>query len=197
MKNNTGKPYYRIFFRNTLIFGICSCILNMTYTLSNAEDQIHPLSYYDVIEERNIFRPNNDLTSDRSDISSTIVTRQQEENSSAVKNISLTGIIRIRGRYKAIIEKKDEQSGFYVSQGDEIDQYTVEEIKDDQIKLIKDGKSTVLKINIQRERNEKDSDSGEKDMLIEIDQDQKSNEEPKENFRSNIIRNIRTGGLNE
>jgi hypothetical protein len=60
----------------------------------------------------------------------------------------LTGIVKIRGEYKATITDKNTKDGHYVSIGDAFDEFTILDIKHDKVILERDGETYELKINM-------------------------------------------------
>jgi len=61
-------------------------------------------------------------------------------------DLVLTGVIEIKNGYKAIIEKKGTEKGFYVAVGEAVEDYTVKEIQINKVTLEKDAKTFELKL---------------------------------------------------
>jgi hypothetical protein len=183
------------FLRNALIFLISSGIVFLASGLSFAQDEYPPLSYYEVIEQRNIFRPNGkDNLADNHSPQQEIISN--ESTSDQVDDIILTGIIKIRGQYKAILEKKSEQKGFYVVVDQIIDDYTVEDIQNDKVVLKRDNRFVTLKIKIPtnnkiRHNHAKKSRMYEESKLM--NEEQLIAENSHTTHKTNIMQSIRTG----
>jgi hypothetical protein len=114
---------------------------------SEATMQDPPLSYYKVIEQRNFFRPQLSAQEKKTD-SSVAAVRAHPLSSDeyAAAGFILTGIVKIRGSYKAIIEKQDETKGYYVKIGDMMEDYVVVDIRADEAVLQKEDQIFTLKI---------------------------------------------------
>ncbi len=182
------------FKRFILIFTISSCIVVLSQQELLAFEEHPPLSYYEVIEKRNIFRPMvdiNKLTSiDASKDKSSHTA--QSNSSSSIDDLTVTGIIKLRGQYKAIIEKKNEQKGFYVKVDDNIDDYTVKSIKNDTVTLQKSNSTYILKLNIAEPQPQKPSDilNSSTTQSVTSNETQQQDSRP---FKTNVMQSLRTG----
>ncbi len=94
-----------------------------------------PFSRYEVIEKRNFFRPKTETTAGTENPAPVAAAAKQADASAP----TLTGVVRIRGVWKAILEKSSGTS-FYVGAGDDADGWIVKEIRKDGITLQKHGK---------------------------------------------------------
>ncbi len=105
-----------------------------------------PFNYYSIIEQRNFFRPKKDLPENASPQSDTESLFQEGSSTNNVQDLVLTGVIALNNSYKAIVERKNQTKGFYVSINDLVDDYTVKDIQPNKIILIRDGQEFELKI---------------------------------------------------
>jgi len=129
----------------------CILLLAGTFFLCNAhtapaQKQDVSFSSYRVIEERNIFRPNKGGDEESSAASEQLFT--QSENASTAKDLVLTGIVKIKKRFMAVIEKKEGNKGFYVRKGDWVEDYQVQSVLKDRVMLEKDGRIFILKLQV-------------------------------------------------
>ncbi len=99
-----------------------------------------PLTYYKVIEERDVFRGQNELTASTAAASpvEAALTALEKQNR-PVADFIVTGIMKIRDRFKAIIEKRDGSQSSYVQVGDDVDDYTVTAIDTTGVSLERNG----------------------------------------------------------
>jgi len=111
-------------------------------------DQDSSFTYYDIIEQRNFFRPKKDVTG-KSNTASFAGNQSQPAGTPAAENASdlvLTGVIEIKNGYKAIVEGTNPERGFYVSVNEAIGDYIVKEIQPNKIILEKNGRPLELRL---------------------------------------------------
>jgi len=109
--------------------------------ISFAQEE-RPFTYYEIIEKRNFFRPREKKEVKTLPESKTTKSKKSTEVSS---EFTLTGVVEIRGKFKAIIEKISGE-GFYVEEGENIQDYLVEKITSDRVLLKKDNQTLTLKL---------------------------------------------------
>jgi len=166
-------------------FILCLAACLLWIAAGNCFAQEYPLSYYEVIEKRNFFRPKEKTLPNNS--------RYKTNNKSAKKKnkslgFILTGIVRVRGKYKAIIEKHSGE-GFYVGINESVEDYLVKEINTDSVILEKDNKESVLKLKKANSRNNIILKKGSKNMMP-----QKEESSPdKTGHTPNILKELRAG----
>jgi len=99
-----------------------------------------PLTYYKVIEERDVFRGQNELKTPAAAASPVeAALTALEKQSRPVADFIVTGIMKIRDRFKAIIERRDGSQSSYVQVGDDVNDYTVTAIDPTGVSLEKNG----------------------------------------------------------
>ncbi|MCK5214233.1 MAG: hypothetical protein KAR05_02625 [Candidatus Omnitrophica bacterium] len=186
----------------TSIFVACLCCISPSSSFAQWDEE--PLEVYDVIEQRNIFRPKSDSsnTVNQEDSvfqnnSRTVMSdfNRRSASSLTVDHLHLTGIVKLNGTYKAIIEKKDGGNGFYVKVNDYIEDYVVHKIKRDQVVLIKNEKQYILKLDLAKKKHKKLKKKKAAPIESTI-------EPPKSNkinlpADTNIMRRLRTGVFND
>ncbi len=182
----------KFFFRIGLSYGMIAFISHLTANGGFAFEQRPPFSYYEVIQQRNIFRPKNDSNS---------VAQQQTTAAAPVfispasesDDFTLTGVIKIRGAYKATLHKKSDQKGFYVRVNDSIDGFVVSDIQPNKVTLTKDGQTYELGLNAPTSETKPDNvtsdDNATKtDSRVQTDLQNESAQD-----RGSIMRSIRLG----
>jgi len=117
---------------------------NMDSKYIVSEDQ--GFSYYQIIEQRNFFRPKKDPSKENIDTDKKPSQANTKEKKEDTMDLVLTGVIEIKNGYKAIIEKKGTEKGFYVAVGEAVEDYTVKEIQINKVTLEKDAKTFELKL---------------------------------------------------
>jgi hypothetical protein len=165
------------------------------------QEQDPPLSYYEIIEQRNFFRPAKDATSQQD-------TERRPEyplpsTAAQAGDLRLTGIVRIKGRLKAIIEKESGNRGYYVGLGDMVDDYEVKDIQPDGIILDRNGQISVLKLKVVSSKKKKEEPQttlkeeadNEEETETEETQEEITTESIK--YKSNIMQNLRKGEINK
>ena len=163
-----------------------------------AQEQDPPLSYYEIIAQRNFFRPSEESVSKEE--TKTMPEYTLPSADAHAGDLTLTGIIRIKGKLKAIIEKKSGNKGFYVRVGDMVDDYEVKDIQPDGIILDRAGQITVLKLKVVPSKTKK-----EKPSAIPTEETTDSEKEAREaqeeittesiKNKSNIMQNLRQGTI--
>ncbi|MCP4650978.1 MAG: hypothetical protein GY853_13000 [PVC group bacterium] len=123
------------------------CLWAMCWGLQNctAQENIPPLSYYEIIEKRNFFRPTKDLNAEvqSSGIQSAF---PGNDGSAKARDLILTGVVNLKNGYKAIVEKKNQDKGFYVGINDSIENYIVKDIQKNKIILERNNQLFDLKL---------------------------------------------------
>jgi hypothetical protein len=151
-----------------------------------AQDNDSSFDYYEIIEKRNFFRPKNETVESEIASSSAQPEKKQE------LDLALTGVIEIKSGYKAIVEKISTQKGFYVSQGDAIEDYTVKKIMLNKIVLEKDLQEFELKL--QQGPQQKIKEPGNNAQPVQTEQkDIPDDQSANQNIRSNTMQQIRSG----
>jgi type II secretory pathway component PulC len=147
-------------------------------------------SQYEVIEDRNIFRPLSDPAA--KDKANPAASSTTTSTTASAAEFVLTGIIKIKGQYLAILEKKSGEKGFTVRVNDKIEDYTVKDIQKDSVTLEKDGRLTIIALNI----SSKDKSVAERKTATPSEglaTDEEAND--KEIIDTNIMRKLRMGGI--
>jgi len=105
-----------------------------------AQWQDEPLSAFEIIEQRNIFRPKPEEQKPvAKDTGNTKVAASGSAAPAIVgPDLILTGVVKIRSQYKAILEKPAGGKSFYVKVGDQVEDYTVKDIEAQKVILEKD-----------------------------------------------------------
>ncbi|MBN3040305.1 MAG: hypothetical protein JW867_04195 [Candidatus Omnitrophica bacterium] len=156
-----------------------------------------PLSYYEIIEKRNFFKPayeppaSEKTPESDKDLSEKYSSQNQDSSTS---DLTLTGIIKLKGRYKAIIEKKSTGEGFYLGVNDAVESYTIKDIIRDKVTLDKDGQEIYL--GLKEISKEAEPESGEKKDLTP-DQPQTATDEASSDLPPdlNTLQNLRSGSI--
>jgi type II secretory pathway component PulC len=165
-------------------------LYNIWLGICYAQESNQPFSYYEIIEQRNFFRPKKEELKDKKKIiEQGFISKKPATETS---DLILTGVVKINGRYKAIIEKKTQDEGFYVETNERVENYIVTEIRQDEIYLTKEGQTFVLKLKITPSIQQKEAPF---DNNLTV-QPQKNEQDSLENmrFEENIIQKIRMGG---
>jgi len=155
-----------------------------------AQKQDVSFSSYRVIEERNIFRPNKGSDEEPGAVSEQLFT--SSDNASAAEDLVLTGIVKIKRKFMAIVEKKEGGKGFYVKKGDWVEKYQVQSVLRDRVMLEKDGRIFILKLQVS---SAKDAAPITRAKFQEEPTAQESTALPVAD--TNIIRNLRMGVRHE
>ena len=183
--------YLRFFFLRGLFCFIISIGLVFTSLDAFAVEENPPFSHYEVIEERNIFKLAPD-TDDAEEKPKVVKDNKEIKEVLEVGGYILTGVISIRGKYKAIVADAKNKEGFYVNVGDSVGKYTVEDIQKDTVVLSKKGK----KFNLTLE-NKAPGSSKKKAVAESVDSTVAPVEneliDPDESYKSQIMQSIRTG----
>ncbi|MFH2137118.1 MAG: hypothetical protein ABII88_01250 [Candidatus Omnitrophota bacterium] len=155
-----------------------------------AQEETPDLSYYEIIEQRNFFRPTKDLqeTKIKTDNYSAF---SFSSNSTSIQNLVLTGVINIKNGYKAIVEKTDQDKGYYVAVGDMIEDYVVKDILNNKIFLERDSQIFDLKLREVRINNVSSGQSENKPLDQTTINTQDNNQT---NHQINPMQQLRTGG---
>jgi len=162
-----------------------------------------PFSYYEIIEQRNFFHPRKDNDSQQEEYRSLLSvgeetvksfkrrgTAGQDAGISDSLSLILTGVIEIRGGYKAIVENKNQAEGYYVSVNDPIEDYIVKDIQRDKLVLEKDAELYELKL----ERTAKPPDNALNTSTDTAAENENTDSaEYKEDIRLNRMKNLRMG----
>jgi type II secretory pathway component PulC len=196
-ENNSSLSIFLRF--SFLSFLFCWSLVFCLWTIAClAQEQEHPLSYYEIIEQRNFFRPKEPPSIEKTEKLNSEKKNVPQQPSMITTDLVLTGTVKIRGNYRAIIEKKTQNKGFYVKTNDTVGDYIVKDIKEDRVILEKDDKVFTLKLtktnsNAQYGRNitqEKDENK--------LKKKQGHSQNSKLKGRRNIIPTIRMGrGVND
>jgi len=148
--------------------------------------QEHPLSYYEVIEKRNFFRPKEKtLPNNNQDR----INNKNAKKKNKSLGFILTGIVRVRGKYKAIIEKHSGE-GFYVGINESVEDYLVKEINTDSVVLEKDNKESVLKLK--KANSSRNNITLKKESKKVLPQKEETSSD-KTGHTPNILKELRTG----
>ncbi|MFH1459667.1 MAG: hypothetical protein ABIG64_04770 [Candidatus Omnitrophota bacterium] len=118
---------------------VCSAQIN---DLDSSLNQDPELKYYQIIEQRNFFRPQYDPSENEYNLP-----EEQTNQTNSGLDFVLTGVIEIKNGYKAIVEKISQKKGFYVSINDAIEDYLVRDIKINKIILERNEQVFELKLN--------------------------------------------------
>lgn len=144
-------------------------------------------NYYKIIEQRNFFRPTQDLKK--------VETELEEKAKKTEKNsldFILTGIIESKNGYKAIVEQKSTKKGFYIAVNEAIEDYTVKAIMPNKILIEKDGQEFELKL----QQGSQQKNQNPLPETIETDSSPQPNNpeiESEPTLRTNAIQQIRSG----
>ncbi len=180
MKNEGIKILYKR--ENTII--MTAMFLICANNIFAQEEK--PLSYYEIIEERNFFRPKEDTVK--------VIKPKTEEKKKESTNYKfiLTGIVEINGKLKAIIEKNSGE-GFYVEEKENVEDYLVEKITQNTVILKKDDEEINLKLKKGRLQQEAKSNNYQEEKKKE------KTEEKKEEIRykPNPMQILRKGNINK
>jgi type II secretory pathway component PulC len=146
-----------------------------------------PFSRYEIIEKRNFFRPraeNEAGTAEKPEI--------EPVRPAASSVPALTGVVRVKGAWKAIMENAAGKS-FYVGVGEKADGYAVKKIEKDAVVLEKDGEET--EVNLKKPDEGQDAKSPKTEPRKKITDDNKTPpDDPRKLTGGEIMRRIRTGG---
>jgi len=139
----TKKSAIKLFTTQTTFFLFFVLIIPLVSSAQVAESdlaaQAEPaFNYYRIIEQKNFFRPKASAA-DATDFT-------KKPNTLDNNDFTLTGVIEIQNGYKAIVEQKSSQKGFYISVNDAIEDYTVKAILPSKIIIEKDGLEFELKL---------------------------------------------------
>jgi len=193
------SPFVFVFLYSlSIILCLMSCVLCQDKAFAQEDN---PLSFYEVIEERNIFRPKAETSTeeqeetDWSSPTKEVTTKDRPK----ISDLILTGIIKIRNKYKAILERKSGGKGYYVTTGGLVDDYTVTEIRKSYIVLKKDGKYYTL--NLRKSSAQKEPSKEKTEEKIEDIPKETAPQELKDasqhKFKNNVMQNLRMGVYNE
>ena len=173
-----------------LAFSLC---LTPCVALAQNQQEDPELSYYEVIEDRNFFKPKDQTAVAREQKAQKQDISTPEQSIAGIADLMLTGVVKIRDRYKAIIEKKDKSQGYYVRVSDPVEDYIVRDIRKNKVLLEKDEKVFELKFKGLSETEEEKTQS----LSENSDQIQPIQEEavPDEGFEyeENIVQKLRSG----
>jgi hypothetical protein len=118
----------------SLILGAVLLLAPRVLLAASGPPALRPFSRYLVIERRNFFRPR--VKPAPADTQP----REAVKKESGAPDLVLTGVVRIRSTWKAILEKKSEKTSFYVGVDEEVDGCTVKSIAKSKVVLVKDGR---------------------------------------------------------
>lgn len=177
---------------------LCIIILSTNYFLSGAYPQEiePPLSYYEIIEKRNFFKPIREeisaaLTQDTDLVDNKGLETKHLKALLKPDDLTLTGIIKLGDQYKAIIEKPGANQGFYVGINDAVQDYLVSYISEDSVTLEKNGQEFILGLQTVAGRDEFKLQPEPEVPNLAPDADSNST---KLQSGLNIIQRLRTGG---
>jgi type II secretory pathway component PulC len=179
-----------------IVFSLWTMDYGLWTNLCLAQKEDTPLSYYEIIEQRNFFRPSEDSEA-----------KTQEENLEkrgavapevpplVVSDLVLTGIVKIKNNYKAIIERKSGGEGYYVEVDDIVGDYLVEDIHKTRV-ILRKGKQ-IFELQL---RKKADKESEETDDKSYRESGQESGQTQEENpsnsemkYQENALRKLRMG----
>jgi len=177
MENKTKK----ISFKKEII--LITMIILFAYSKNILAQEDKPFSYYKIIEERNFFRPIEETKEIK------IPKKEIKEGTKSSHKFILTGIVEIKGQYKAIIEESS-GGGFYVEEKENVEDYIVEKVSQNEVILKKGDEKITLKLkNAKPERKET--------SLPTIETKEMKKEKPKKiEYRPNLIERLRKGNIN-
>jgi type II secretory pathway component PulC len=155
-----------------------------------ADEEEPPLSYYGIIEQRNLFRPKKELVADKEKKDSKDEKTIYRGKLVKATDLVLTGVVKIRGNYKAILEKKTGGKSFYIKVNDTVQGYTVKDIRDDRIILQKDNQEFMLSIE---KRNSDDTTRTQDKPKGGTEQDKVSSQPAQFKYEENIMQKMRMG----
>ena len=101
-----------------------------------AQEKAPPFKHYEIIEKRNFFRPKIEPVTGTDTEKTPDGTADTKVHPEAT-DLVLTGIVFIRGKHKAIVEKTGSGKSFYVKVNDTFEDYTVEDIRNNRMVLKK------------------------------------------------------------
>lgn len=193
---NINMKQLRFFFPIWVFFGMITGVIHLSSEKCLALEQHPPFSYYEAIEQRNIFRPKiekDDLTQDKKFEEPAL----PDYTVSTLDKYVLTGIVKIRGQYKATITDKNTKNGHYVSIEDVFDDFTVMDIQQDKVILEQNDKTYEFKINtpasrVSIKKTEETAEASSQAPLPEEPVSQKKTAKP----RTNMMKSIRMGTSN-
>lgn len=191
-----AQKQLKFFFPDALFYATIASVVIFLSGNCFALEQHPPFSYYDVIEQRNIFRPKTEAP-DTSQQAEPVPLPLQTNISSGLDNYVLTGVVKIRGKYKATITDKSSESGYYVAKGELISNLKIIDIQHDRVILEQDNQTYELKINAQASRIIYQKPVAEKETstkTITPKEDLSSNDNTMP--RTNIMKSIRMGTPN-
>ncbi|RKY28300.1 MAG: hypothetical protein DRP61_02040 [Candidatus Omnitrophota bacterium] len=140
-----------------------------------------PFSYYEVIEKRNFFRPK------QKEEEKVQKVKEKTTEEKETPGFILTGIVNLKGKLKAIIEKSSGE-GFYVEEGEYVEDFIVEEITPNKVVLRK-GESPII-LRLKKSKLESISLTPKKE---EASPPKKTLTPPE--YKPNLIQKIRTGKI--
>jgi len=173
-----------------LFIPIIALVIGVMAGTSEAVDKLPPFSQYEVIEERNIFMQNPLRKSIKT--IETVSSEELEVSGSEFGGYVLSGMVVLRGKYKAIITDTSTQKGFYVGLYDKIGDYIVSDIKKDTVFIEKDGQVYQLKLDSSNRRRKSKllPKVKKKEILVE---DKTELIKADDSFKTRIIESIRRG----
>jgi len=174
--------------KNIFSFIILIGIALLEVRLIYAQEE-KPFSYYEIIEKRNFFRPKEEEEKEEKTQEIKEETKKEEKET---QRFILTGIVNIKGKLKAIIEKT-QGGGFYVEEGESVEDFLVDEITPQSVVLKKENTSVVLKLRKSKPASTK------KANLSQQEKGKESQETSQKdlNYKPDLIQKIRTGKVKE
>jgi type II secretory pathway component PulC len=154
---------------------------------ASAPPALRPFSRYLIIERRNFFRPR--VRPAPADTQPRGAVRTEP----GAPDLVLTGVVRIRSTWKAILEKKSEKTSFYVGVDEEADGCTVKSIAENKVVLVKDGREFEIGLRTSAGPEKAPSKTGTKPPPDAAESKGSSSGDSESVTGSELIRLIRTG----
>ena len=152
------------------------------------------LSFYDIIEKRNFFKPKIDDSSLGTGRDSETIKKLSDKytpESSSLLEFRLTGIIKLKNKFKAIIEKKNGTEGFYVGVGDSLKDFIVNSIEEDKVILEKNDQEYTLRLKKTVSQQELKLEGNFKQI---IEKEKTENSDTELQYSPSMIQDLRSGG---
>jgi len=181
-----SRNYLKIFCLRIFVLSLAACGLWFVAENCFAQEQEHPLSYYEVIEKRNFFRPKEEISPKNKQNK---INNERARKQNASLGLILTGIVKIRGKLKAIIEKSSGE-GFYVGKNESVEDYLVKEIRTGAVTLEKDNEEFVLKL---KKANHNTNAGSRNENKKEPSRKKINPSAAKTGYKPNILKELRTG----
>jgi len=188
------KKRLRIPFYNMPFYCIITIVFCLGANTCSALEKHPDFSYYEEIEKRNIFRPKIEPEETADEKQKPEELPPPVETPPEIDHFVLTGIVNIRGKFKATITNTKNQQGYYVGTHDLVEDFYVKDIRNDIVILERGGEVSELRLNTPASPDPKENimvDEGSEPNALPQAQTQRPDNDMR--YKTNMMKSIRLG----